>query len=122
MIRKNGENGYILLDAVIISFLLLALSSGMYFLKINSINRINCIQSINADYIAQYYLDRMVYLNTFNSKCTIVSGGVYYTVQERVKNIIAYNEYAPNSIGEVTVSWKTNKKEHHVTLQRKWRR
>ena len=93
MIRKNGENGYILLDAVIISFLLLALSSGMYFLKINSINRINCISSINADYIAQYYLDRMVYLNTFNSKCTIVSGGVYYTVQERVKNIIAYNEY-----------------------------
>ena len=53
MIRKNGENGYILLDAVIISFLLLALSSGMYFLKINSINRINCISSINADYIAQ---------------------------------------------------------------------
>ena len=35
MIRKNRENGYILLDAVIISFLLLALSSGMYFLKIN---------------------------------------------------------------------------------------
>lgn len=122
MIKKNGEKGYVLLDAVIISFLLMALSSGMYFLKINSINRINCISDIRADYIAQFYLDRMVYLNRFNSKLNISSGGINYLVQERVKNINAYNEYAPNSIAEVTVSWKYNQKEHHVIVQRKWRR
>lgn len=122
MYDENREKGYALFESVVTVFLLLALVSGMYFLRINAVNRINCKASINADYIAQYHLDKIVYLNEFNAKHNVNAGGINYTVQENVKNIDTSENYTSNAIAEVTVFWKTGKEEKHIVLQRKWHR
>lgn len=122
MTESINEKGYILLEAVIISFLLLALVYSMYYLRIDIINRMNCEAGINANYIAEYYLDKIVYLNKVNSDFSVNAGGINYNVKETVKNIDAYDNYSPNSLAEVTVSWQINKEKRYVKLQRRWHR
>lgn len=105
----NKENGFIILDTIISSLIIMTMLGSIYFLQINAENYRNCKARIIAEYNADMYLDKMSIMHCNPCNTSFVSNNIEFYVEEKVIDNIA----------QIRICWNFKDKTHCIIQERR---
>lgn len=116
----KNEAGFILLETVVLAFLLMSLSGSLFFLQASAENRKNCGAKISAIYAMQQYIDNLIVFGQEPKNEDFVINNTKFHVTEEVRNLSTENNFEPNKLAIVEISWKIKGREYSIKQKRAW--
>lgn len=105
----SNKKGFVMLDIIIISMMLMMMVGSIYFFQVNAENYRNCKAKIIAEYNADMYLDQMAIMHCNSCNTSFISNNIEFFVEEKVAENIAL----------VRISWNLNNKMHCIIRERR---